>query len=55
MAAAAGSGGAQNQGAAGMMTPMLFLLGIMMLLMFNPGLRDTKLHLPKVLDGGLLI
>ncbi len=41
MAAAAGSGGAQNQGAAGMMTPMLFLLGIMMLLMFNPGLRDT--------------
>ncbi len=41
MAEAAGSGGAQKQGAAVMMTPMLFLLGIMMLLMFNPGLRDT--------------
>ncbi|MDG1533050.1 MAG: EMC3/TMCO1 family protein [Candidatus Thalassarchaeaceae archaeon] len=37
----AGGGNSQSQAAAGMMTPMLFLLGIMLVLMLNPGLRDS--------------
>ena len=39
MAAQAGQGGAQNQAMAGMMTPMLVILGFMILLSVNPSLR----------------
>ena len=39
MAAAAGGGGAQGQATAGMMTPMLILLAMMLTIMLVPGLR----------------
>lgn len=39
MAAQAGQGGAQNQAMAGIMTPMLVILGFMILLSVNPSLR----------------
>jgi uncharacterized membrane protein (DUF106 family) len=39
MAAAAGGGGAQGQATAGMMTPMLVLLAMMLTIMLVPGLR----------------